>query len=244
MHHPLALLPERGEVAAVLARRDRVDRGAAGTSDAKRFVRVRRRREHERADSSRRARRDLDRDHAAGVVADDVRALDADRIEQLQRRLGPRLDAGSGGGVGFAEPRGVDGDRSTPHAEQRQHLGVLAPAARRLVQQHDRQRAGTGGGAALCVVHLAVRRIGVRSTHQWHAHDSAGAAIAVARVTAITAAAPSSAPVRRLASGGGGPQLPIGAALLLLGVGLLATRGVRRDRPHRAGEGIDKLPHQ
>ena len=63
-------------------------------------------------------------------------------------------------------------------------------------------------------------------------------------VIVSAAAAPSSAPVRGLASGGGGPQLPIGAALLLLGVGLLAARGVRRDRPHGAGEGIDKLPHQ
>ena len=63
-------------------------------------------------------------------------------------------------------------------------------------------------------------------------------------VIVSAAAAPSSPPVRGLASGGGGPQLPIGAALLLLGVGLLAARGVRRNRPHGAGEGIDKLPHQ
>ena len=63
-------------------------------------------------------------------------------------------------------------------------------------------------------------------------------------VIVSAAAAPGSAPVRGLASGGGGPQLPIGAALLLLGVGLLAARGVRRNRPHGAGEGIDKLPHQ
>src|SRR2546429_4001499 len=63
-------------------------------------------------------------------------------------------------------------------------------------------------------------------------------------VIVSAAAAPSSAPVRGLASGGGGPQLPIGAALLLLGAGLLAARGVRSNRPHGAGEGIDKLPHQ
>jgi len=47
-----------------------------------------------------------------------------------------------------------------------------------------------------------------------------------------------------LAPGGGGPQLLIGAALLLFGVGLLAARGVRLYRPHRVGERIDKLPHQ
>ncbi len=63
-------------------------------------------------------------------------------------------------------------------------------------------------------------------------------------VIVSAAAAPGSPPVRGLASGGGGPRLPIGAALLLLGVGLLAARGVRRHRPHGAGEGIDKLPDQ
>jgi plastocyanin len=63
-------------------------------------------------------------------------------------------------------------------------------------------------------------------------------------IVSAAAPAPSSPPVVGLAPGGGGPQLPIGAALLLLGLGLLAARGVRRDRPHGAGEGIDKLPHQ
>src|SRR6266550_9522232 len=63
-------------------------------------------------------------------------------------------------------------------------------------------------------------------------------------VIVSAAAAPGGPPVRGLASGGGGPRLPIGAALLLLGVGVLAARGVRRHRPHGAGEGIDKLPHQ
>lgn len=47
-----------------------------------------------------------------------------------------------------------------------------------------------------------------------------------------------------LAPGGGGPQLLVGATLLLFGLGLLAARGVRRYRPHRVGERIDKLPHQ
>jgi plastocyanin len=63
-------------------------------------------------------------------------------------------------------------------------------------------------------------------------------------IVAAAAPAPSSPPVRGLAPGGGGPQLPIAAALLLLGFALLATRGVRRHRAHGAGEGIDKLPHQ
>ena len=56
--------------------------------------------------------------------------------------------------------------------------------------------------------------------------------------------APTSPPVPRLAAGGGGPQLPIGAALLLLGLGLLATRSVRRHRMQRLDKRVDKLPHE
>lgn len=63
-------------------------------------------------------------------------------------------------------------------------------------------------------------------------------------IVSAAAPAPTSPPVRGLASGGAGPQLPIATALLLLGFGLLAARGVRRDRPHRIRERIDKLPHQ
>jgi plastocyanin len=63
-------------------------------------------------------------------------------------------------------------------------------------------------------------------------------------IVSAVAPAPSSPPVRGLAPGGGGPLLPIGAALLLVGLGLLAARGIRRNRPQRVGEGVDKLSHQ
>jgi plastocyanin len=55
--------------------------------------------------------------------------------------------------------------------------------------------------------------------------------------------APTSPPVRRLAQGGGGPALPIGSALFLLGLALLARR-LRRDRLQRVHEPLDKTPDQ
>lgn len=60
----------------------------------------------------------------------------------------------------------------------------------------------------------------------------------------VSAAAASSPPVRTLAPGGGGPVLPVGVVLLLLGLGLLAVRRLRGDRTQRVGERIDKLPHE
>jgi plastocyanin len=60
----------------------------------------------------------------------------------------------------------------------------------------------------------------------------------------VTAVAATSPPVRALAPGGGGPKLPVGAVLLLLGLGLLAARRLRRDRTQRVGERIDKPSHQ
>ena len=70
------------------------------------------------------------------------------------------------------------------------------------------------------------------------------AAPAATSPPAATAAPAATSPPARLAQGGGGPPFPIGAALLLLGLGLLVARGVRRYRTHGAGEGVDKLPHE
>jgi plastocyanin len=60
----------------------------------------------------------------------------------------------------------------------------------------------------------------------------------------IVTAAATSPPVRGLASGGGGAQLPIGAALLVLGLALLAARGVRRHGTQGIDKSVDKLSNQ
>jgi plastocyanin len=75
-------------------------------------------------------------------------------------------------------------------------------------------------------------------TYHCAIHPSMTGSVIVSAVTAT------SAPARTLAPGGGEAAFPVGAVLLLLGLGLLAARRVRRNRPQRVGEGIDKLPHQ
>ena len=54
--------------------------------------------------------------------------------------------------------------------------------------------------------------------------------------------APTTSPVRRLASGGGGPVLPVATALVLLGLVLLVTGRLSRQRLQRIREPIDETP--
>jgi plastocyanin len=102
-------------------------------------------------------------------------------------------------------------------------------------------------GAMLPVVHApggtsAAVAFPTAGTFPYHCtiHPSMAGSVTVS----AAAPAPSSPPARGLASGGGGPQLAIGAVLLLLGLVVLAVRGVRRNRLHGAGEGIHKLRNQ
>jgi plastocyanin len=92
-------------------------------------------------------------------------------------------------------------------------------------------------------------------TYHCAIHPSMTGSVVVAAAAATATATATSAPVRTLPPSGGGaapvwkgrvysPSLPVGLVLLLLGLGLLAVRRVRRDRTQRVGERIDKLPHQ
>jgi plastocyanin len=74
----------------------------------------------------------------------------------------------------------------------------------------------------------------------FHADMHGSVIVSVANPT--PAATP--APVRGLASSGGGPALPIGSALLLVGVALLLAGRLRRNRLQRLHEPFDKTPDQ
>lgn len=68
-------------------------------------------------------------------------------------------------------------------------------------------------------------------TFAYHCSFHPGMTGSVVVSAASVSPAPTSPPVRRLAPGGGGPVLPVGIALVLIGVTLLATRRLGR-RPN------------
>src|SRR3989441_12491458 len=84
--------PELGQVRAVWSWLHLVDDRSAGVGGAVAGVDERRRGEHGRLDPLRNGRRELDRDHGAGVVADDRGPLDPERVQEARRDLGPALD--------------------------------------------------------------------------------------------------------------------------------------------------------
>jgi plastocyanin len=73
-------------------------------------------------------------------------------------------------------------------------------------------------------------------------HADMHGSVIVSAASATPAATP--APVRGLASSGGGPALPIGSALLLLGLALLLAGRLRRHQLQRVDEPLDKTPDQ
>ena len=84
--------PELDEVRAVELPLDLVDRRLVAVEPPMLLVDERGRGEHELVHPVGEARGDLDRDHRAGVVADDGRALDPERVEDADGDLGPALD--------------------------------------------------------------------------------------------------------------------------------------------------------
>jgi plastocyanin len=73
-------------------------------------------------------------------------------------------------------------------------------------------------------------------------HADMHGSVIVSAASTTPAATP--APVRGLAPSGGGPALPIGTALLLIGVAVLLAGRLRRNRLQRLHEPFDKTPDQ
>ena len=138
--------PELGEMSAVGARLHIVDDARAVVLGPARRIDERTGREHQRADARRQPSRHFDRDRRTGVMADDRGARFFQRIEQRERALRPQFDRGvAGRGIGIPEAERVHRDRAEIAAEQRQHVAVLVPRARRLMQQENR-KAGSRHG--------------------------------------------------------------------------------------------------
>ena len=125
-----------------------VDDRAAGVGGAVAGVDERRRGEHGRRDPLRDGRCELDREHGAGVVADDRGPLDPERVQEARRDLGPALDrvVPERRLRGVAEADRVHRDCAEALAEEREDVPVLVPGARRLVEEEHR-RAGAGDRA-------------------------------------------------------------------------------------------------
>ena len=130
--------PEFGKMQAVGARLDIVDDARALVLGAPRGIDERTGRQNQRADARRRRSGHFDRDHRTGMMADDRGARLFQRIKQRERALGPQFNRGiAGRGIGIPEAERIHRDRAEIAAEQRQHIAVLVPRARRLMQQQD-----------------------------------------------------------------------------------------------------------
>jgi hypothetical protein len=157
-------LAERPLPGHALADLDVVDRWPMPPHLARGGIDVRRGRHHQALNALRCARRHLDRDDAAGVMAGQGRTLEAKGVEDLHHGGGVVLDAVLGDRRRGAEADRVHGDGPVRPAEQGEHLAVLVPGPRRLVQEHD-----GGAGAALCVVDLPEGGVGVALPNLRHA---------------------------------------------------------------------------
>ena len=79
------------------------------------------------------------------MVANDRRLFDIERIEQGKSGIAPALDGILCRPLGIAEADGIHGNGPVPSAEDRQHVAVLVPGTRRLMQQqHGKPRAVAG----------------------------------------------------------------------------------------------------
>ena len=159
----LADLPELGDVGAVGLRLDVVDAVPARPA-ALAIGRVDEgtRREDEPLDPLGVRRRQLHGDHRARVVPHHRGRAHPEAVEQRDRSARVVLDLrGARGLVGLPVADRVHGDHATLAREQRDHVAILVPRARRLMQQQH-GRPGPRGR----VVDLAVRGVGVRSPHR------------------------------------------------------------------------------
>ena len=118
--------------------RHRVINAVTGLSRllAARFVYVGAGGQNQRGDMFRIGGSDLNRNGGAGMVADDRRALNAERDKELVRGRSPVFDRRFAvrQRIGVAVSHRVHGDDAVVPAQKRQHVAKLVPGSRRLMQ--------------------------------------------------------------------------------------------------------------
>ena len=131
--------PEREQMAAVRSPRCLVDDRLACMARTSFGIDIGRRGKRDRCDPLRPRRRHLDRDGCSRMVANDSDLRQPQRVKQIEGAGGPSLDGIflEGERVRVSEADGVHRNRAVVPTDPRQHVAILVPRTRRLVQQQD-----------------------------------------------------------------------------------------------------------
>jgi hypothetical protein len=140
-------LPERKQMAPLRASRRFIDDQLAGMTRATFGIDIGRRGKRYRRNPSGLSRRHLDRDRRSGVMANDCHLRQLEGVKQVEGTGGPGFDRIFDEREPSRVPKANDVHRngSIMLADQREHVALFVPRARRLMQEQDRPALAGGG---------------------------------------------------------------------------------------------------